>query len=233
MVFLKKNNQINWLAIGVAFCVTAGLVLMGMFWLDAPLYYVFTGLNFGQWAWWFEFIFDGHVWIVVSGVALILAYVIKSVKKGIKYKNDNGCICVKTWIQDGINKTVNTNAGFIFLAVLSTGLIVKGLKYGIGRIRPLIGFISDATPTTFMPCSSDWLYNSMPSGHSAISFAGLVMIGLLMPRLKPVTWTVAVMIAVSRLMLGVHWFSDVVLGAFIGMVMADIVYSTVLKHKKK
>jgi undecaprenyl-diphosphatase len=69
----------------------------------------------------------------------------------------------------------------------------------------------------------------MPSGHTALSFAGLVMLGMLMPRFKWLTWTLAILIAVSRVAIGAHWPTDVLLGAFVGMVAADFVLAIVQK----
>ena len=83
--------------------------------------------------------------------------------------------------------------------------------------------------TGFFPPSLDWAFNSMPSGHTAVSFAGLVMVGMLAPKYKVLTWTLAVVIGVSRVAVGAHWPSDVILGAFIGMVIADIVKWKLLK----
>ena len=85
--------------------------------------------------------------------------------------------------------------------------------------------------TGFFPPSLDWAFNSMPSGHTAVSFAGLVMIGMLAPRYKVLTWSMAIIVAVSRVAIGAHWPSDVVLGAFIGMVVADIVKGMLLRKK--
>ena len=62
-----------------------------------------------------------------------------------------------------------------------------------------------------------------------MTFAGLVMIGMLAPKYKPLTWTLAVIVGASRIFIGAHWFSDVVFGAFIGMVIADIVKWVLMK----
>ena len=77
------------------------------------------------------------------------------------------------------------------------------------------------------------VYNSMPSGHTAAAFSGLVMIGMLSPRIKWFTWTLAILIGVSSVYVGAHWVSDVVFGAFIGMVVADIVKWALKKINSK
>ena len=106
-------------------------------------------------------------------------------------------------------------------------MIVKVLKVFIGRERPIL--YEALGLTGFYPPSWDWAFNSMPSGHTAVSFAGLVMIGMLAPKYKPLTWTLAIVIGLSRVAIGAHWPSDVILGAFIGMVVADIVKGRLLK----
>ena len=110
---------------------------------------------------------------------------------------------------------------------MCTGIVVKILKIMIGRARPV--FFEALGMTGFFSPSFDWAFNSMPSGHTAVSFAGLVMIGMLAPKYKPVTWTLAIVIALSRVAIGAHWPSDVIFGAFLGMVVADIVKGMLLR----
>ena len=51
------------------------------------------------------------------------------------------------------------------------------------------------------------------------------MLGLLAPKIKWFTWTLAIVIGLSRICVGAHWPSDVIFGAFIGMLAADVVKS--------
>ena len=85
----------------------------------------------------------------------------------------------------------------------------------------------------FVPWDYEKVVHSMPSGHTAVSFAALVMIGMLFPRIKWATWTLAVIIGVSRIYVGAHWPSDVIFGAFVGMICADIVKSVLKKVNNK
>ena len=100
-------------------------------------------------------------------------------------------------------------------------IVGKLLKSIIGRMR--LVFFEALDKVGFVPLSTDWAFNSMPSGHTFASFAGLVMLGLLAPRVKWFTWSLAIVIGLSRICVGAHWPSDVILGAFIGMVAADFV----------
>jgi membrane-associated phospholipid phosphatase len=62
--------------------------------------------------------------------------------------------------------------------------------------------------------------HSFPSGHSASSFAAATVIGLVAPRLRVPAFALAAAIAFSRVYNGVHWPSDVLVGAVVAVLTA-------------
>lgn len=57
---------------------------------------------------------------------------------------------------------------------------------------------------------------SFPSGHSITAFAIAMCIGLFYPQLQDALLFIAVCIAISRVILGMHFVSDVIVGSAIG-----------------
>ena len=58
---------------------------------------------------------------------------------------------------------------------------------------------------------------SFPSGHAAMAVAGALAGSQLLPYSGWFWWPLALIMSVSRVYLGVHWPSDVVVGALIGL----------------
>ena len=224
-MFLTTNNEMLWRRLGWGAVVTAVLVLLGMCCVDVPIYVVTRGS--GDWGLWrlLGRVFDAKVWIVGS----LIVFVAYGVKRLVKTINSiqNKEINFKFWdiVKETFVKTKTSHAFLIFSSVFWASLIVWVLKFVIARLRPVFvmsGIIPDFDRFT-------WAWHSMPSGHTTVTFAGLVMIGMLAPKYKPITWTVACVVGASRIFIGAHWFSDVILGAFIGMVVADIVKWILMK----
>ena len=218
-MFLTKKNTLNWRAIVIGVFVTLLLVFCGIFWFDVPMYNFFHQFDWSIWHI-FGAIFSAKTWLVVSLVFVMVFYV----KKIISTKS-------KLSITDFYSKIRSSYAFWIFCSVFLASSIGAVLKLVIGRMRPI--FYDALNLTGFFPFTNDWAFHSMPSGHAIASFAGLVTISLIVPRVKWFTWTLAIVIGLSRLCVGVHWASDVILGAFIGMIAADVVRALMVRTSHK
>jgi undecaprenyl-diphosphatase len=97
--------------------------------------------------------------------------------------------------------------------------IFKSVKKISGRKRPCE--IEPHCWATLLPPDQF----SFPSGHTITAFAVALGFSAFYPWLSPFLIFAAVSIAVSRILLGMHFLSDVVVGAIIGAGLAYTSYS--------
>ena len=234
-MFLTHDNKLKpkWILWGTV--ITAVLIVLGIAGLDSFLYPIinnpecsvwFFNSNFGcAFAFVLGKIFSTKMWLLITGLLLLLVFVKKSLESGIKYKDTKNHFNLIVLVKDFMSKVRTNYAFLIFSSVILAVLTCGVLKILIGRARPMMLFDG------FHQFIFDWAFNSMPSGHTAATFAGLVMAGMLSPKIKPYTWTLAIIVGLSRVYIGAHWPTDVIFGAFIGMIAADVVKWWAFRHK--
>ncbi|WP_423363126.1 phosphatase PAP2 family protein [Mycoplasma sp. P36-A1] len=98
-----------------------------------------------------------------------------------------------------------------------------GLKTIIERKRPFIQY------EKFVPLIMPPHGSSMPSGHSLSSFLMATILSYYFPKYKIPLYILATMISLSRVYVGVHYFSDVLVGSALGVIFA-IIYLKILKR---
>jgi undecaprenyl-diphosphatase len=108
-------------------------------------------------------------------------------------------------------------AGLVVTAVvLLTQLVVHLVKRLVGRPRPARGAgvrARAAEPDQF----------SFPSGHAATAMAVALGYGAAAPRVGPALVLVALVVGLSRTVLGVHYLGDVLAGVLLAAASAGVV----------
>jgi undecaprenyl-diphosphatase len=102
----------------------------------------------------------------------------------------------------------------IGLASLITDGVVKPL---VGRHRPYTDR-SDVVLLAGRPTDA-----SFPSSHAANSFAGAYVLARVFPEFRAAFWTLAILVAFSRVYVGVHYPLDVAAGAVLGLLVSAFV----------
>jgi membrane-associated phospholipid phosphatase len=140
-------------------------------------------------------------WMLIpTGAAIALALVMRKRHLGFRNAPAYGLIA--------------STIGFVFVSVGGAGLIGSLAKNIIGRARPKL--FDSLGALDFKPFAFDSDYASLPSGHATNIFAFATVIGILWPRGRVMLYTLAVWIAASRVLIGQHYVTDVVLGAILG-----------------
>ncbi|MEM1262317.1 MAG: phosphatase PAP2 family protein [Pseudomonadota bacterium] len=102
------------------------------------------------------------------------------------------------------------------LTVLFGIALYKGLKNNLVRERPYVanGHIVAGTPALDR--------YSFPSGHTQQAFCLTTLLATYAPELMPVIVPFAILVAISRVILGLHYPTDVMAGAALGFTIAKL-----------
>ena len=123
------------------------------------------------------------------------------------------------WLALGIAVAIRQEAGGLDfgLTAIATGvggvLVYKGLKERLVRERPYVRHGEIVCGTAPLD------RYSFPSGHTLHAVSFTILYGAYDPALLVVMLPFAVLVAASRIILGLHYPSDVIVGAAIGAVL--------------
>src|SRR5438552_16504357 len=110
----------------------------------------------------------------------------------------------------------------IFLAMLIAlalaGVTTRAIKIATGRARPSVK--SEARWNGPQLSSK---YQAFPSGHTASSTAFFVALFLARKKIGGPLLLIPILIALSRMILGAHYLSDVTVAAIVGVISALLV----------
>jgi undecaprenyl-diphosphatase len=113
--------------------------------------------------------------------------------------------------------------GIIFLIIVTDQTGYRLLKEFFQRARPCI-----VLPDALLPTGCTGAY-SFPSNHALNNFAAAAFFTKLFSGYKTVLFVIASLVAISRVYLGLHYPSDIIAGAAIGMVFGYIFAFAILK----
>lgn len=105
----------------------------------------------------------------------------------------------------------------VLVAAAAAGIVIyKQLKHRLVRERPYINHRA-------ISCGAAPLDRySFPSGHTLHAVSFTILFHQLEPLLTMVTLPFAILVAASRVILGLHYPSDVIIGAVLGATLASI-----------
>ena len=128
-------------------------------------------------------------------------------------------------------KSMANAAAFLFAAVALSGLANDLIKVLVGRSRP--GLLLSQGIYWFKPFTHQYYYASFPSGHANTIAALCYGLYRVTGRFKWAWLTIALAVMASRVILGAHFPSDVLFGAYLGVVVTELIAAAFEKKSKR
>lgn len=143
--------------------------------------------------------------------------VLDPIMVGITYSATSGLVwfvlgflmtCSRRWRRCGVSVIVSVIAAYVVVDLILKPLVCRDRPFDVSDFDLLV------------PAPDSW---SFPSGHTASAFAGATALLIHSRRWGAVAMAYAILVGVSRLYLCVHWPTDVVVGAIVGIAVAFVV----------
>jgi undecaprenyl-diphosphatase len=118
----------------------------------------------------------------------------------------------------------------VWLSIGVSALVSFILKLAIQKPRPYQTGIISLLPSLSEASHDLWNF-SFPSSHAMLAFCAIPILAEQYPKLKKVWIAFAVLIAFSRIYFGLHFVSDIIIGALMGYVIGLLVVKLEKEHK--
>jgi membrane-associated phospholipid phosphatase len=105
---------------------------------------------------------------------------------------------------------------FLFASIAVSGIVANIIKVIIGRYRPEMLFEKGLYGFNFFNYAHG--LTSFPSGHTATTFSLAFALSIFFPRYRTLLFCFALAVGASRVIITSHYLSDVVGGAYVGMI---------------
>mgnify|MGYP001401120223 FL=1 len=120
-------------------------------------------------------------------------------------------------------KSTNNLSNFFissFVYILTVGVITQIIKHVLGRPRPNHTNFEDVFSFKYFTLESN--FHSFPSGHSSTIFIVCFILVSVLPKLRYFFYFLASVVAFSRVVVGAHFFTDIVAGAILALILFKI-----------
>jgi membrane-associated phospholipid phosphatase len=159
------------------------------------------------------------------------------VNRGIEIMGQGSTLTIVILVCYGIGKFFNKKlyevAKYSLAGFITSGLIVGILKHLIGRGRPrLTTQLDHLNPLIFIGPTMQKKYNALPSGHAAAAFCIAYILSKFFPRYQVIFYLLAVSVGLHRMEELAHVPSDILAGAFVGLLVGRLITSETFNQYK-
>ena len=118
-----------------------------------------------------------------------------------------------------------------FFYILTVGIVTQIIKHIVGRPRPNHTNFEDVFDFKFFTLESS--FHSFPSGHSSTIFIVCLILVSALPKLKYFFYFLASVVAFSRVIVGAHFFTDILAGAILALILFKALNKLIEKRYNK